>query len=91
MYELVYVVQKMLLLFIEVLSVAMLIRALLSWLPLDEDSKLAIFFYFVTEPMIMPLRMLCDRFGWGRSSPIDLPFLMTSLLLLLLYLVVSML
>ena len=91
MYEFVYVVKSVLLFFIEIVSIAMLIRALLSWFPMDENGKLTTFFYYITEPLIMPMRLIFDRFGWGRSSPMDLPFLVTSLELMLLYLIISML
>ena len=74
-----------------IVSIAMLIRALLSWFPMDENGKLTTFFYYITEPLIMPMRLIFDRFGWGRSSPMDLPFLVTSLELMLLYLIISML
>ena len=90
MYEFVYVVQSIILLFIEVLSGAMLVRAILSWFPLDEGSKLVAFFYYITEPIIMPMRMLFERFGWGRTSPIDLPFLITVVELSLLYMIIAM-
>jgi uncharacterized protein YggT (Ycf19 family) len=91
MYEFVYVVQSVLLIFIEVVSIAMLVRALLSWFALDEDGKLTALFYYITEPLIMPIRLIFDHFGWGRSSPMDLPFLVTSLSLMVLYLFISML
>ena len=90
MYELVYIVKTVILLFVEFLSSSMLVRAILSWFPLDEDNKLVAFFYYVTEPIIMPMRMLFDCFGWGRMSPIDLPFLVTVVELSLLYFIISM-
>ena len=90
MYEFVYVIRTVVLLFTEILSGAMLVRAILSWFPLDEENKLVAFFYYLTEPIIMPMRMLFDRFGWGRTSPIDLPFLVTVFELSFLYLIISM-
>ncbi len=90
MYEFVYVVQSVILLFIELLSTAMLVRAILSWFPLGDDNKLAAFFYFLTEPIIMPTRKLFERFGWGRMSPIDIPFLVTVIELSLLFTILSM-
>ena len=89
MVEFVYVIKAVVLLFIEILSGAMLVRAILSWFPLDEENKLVAFFFYLTEPIIMPMRMLFDRFGWGRMSPIDLPFLVTVFELSFLYLVFS--
>ncbi len=64
-----------------VLELLMLGRALISWLPLPEDSPVENFLYSVTEPVIMPVRSLCERFGWFENLPIDMPFFITFILL----------
>ena len=64
-----------------VLELLMLGRALISWLPLPEDSRVEEFLYSVTEPVIMPVRSLCERFGWFENLPIDMPFFITFILL----------
>lgn len=64
-----------------VLEIAMFIRAVLSWLPGLEDSSFGDLVYAITEPVIIPIRALCDRFGWFRNFPIDIPFMITYLLL----------
>lgn len=91
MYDFVNIVQSVILLLVELLSWALLFRAVLSWFPLGEDNKIAAFFYFVTEPIIMPTRLLFEKFGWGRMSPIDIPFLVTALELSMLYMILSIL
>ncbi len=77
----VYIVAQCLILFLSVLSLGMLGRAILSWFSMGEPTKLGSFLYVLTEPIILPLRALCDRFGWFRGVPFDMPFLMTTLLL----------
>ncbi len=67
---------------LSVLSVALMVRAVLSWLFMGEQTKLGSFLYVVTEPIILPVRALCDRFGWFQGLPFDMPFLITTLLLL---------
>ena len=85
------IVQNVLIVLVDVLFLAMLIRALLSWMPLDEDSKIALFFYSITEPLIIPVRVLCDRFHWFEGSPLDVPYLITSMLLAVLSTLLSIL
>ena len=58
-----------------------MIRAIMSWLPLDEDSHLVSFVMMVTEPVIAPVRMLLDRFDWVQELPIDISFLVAFMLL----------
>lgn len=63
------------------LELLMLARAVISWLPIPEDSPVENFLYAVTEPVIMPVRSLCERFGWFEGLPIDMPFFLTFILL----------
>jgi YggT family protein len=59
----------------------MLIRAVLSWFPIDEENPILRFVRLVTEPLIAPIRALFDRMGWFRNFPIDISFLVAFLLL----------
>ena len=76
-----YILVYCVLLFIDVVSFAMLIRAVLSWFTMGEQTKIGAFLYVVTEPIIMPIRNLCNRFGWFQGLPLDMPFLITVVLL----------
>lgn len=62
-------------------EVCFFLRAILSWLPLSEDNPFIAFTALVTEPIILPIRALFDRFGWFRDFPIDVPFFVAFLLL----------
>ena len=64
-----------------VVSFALLIRAILSWLPIDDDNPLLLALCMVTEPIIHPVRLFLDRFESIRRSPIDISFLVTSCLI----------
>lgn len=83
MYAVFQVIAELVRVIFVVLDLLMLARAILSWLPLDQDSALVNFLYNVTEPLIMPIRALCDRFGWFEDSPLDIPFLITALLIMI--------
>jgi len=80
-YQLVYVVTTTVKCLIGLLQFLMLIRAILSWIPMDEDNKINTFLYAVTEPVIMPVRMIIERFGWFEGLPIDMSFFITFILL----------
>lgn len=77
----VYVIVQCLLIFIDILSVAMFARAILSWFTMGEQTRIGAFLYVVTEPVILPIRALCNRFGWFQGLPIDMPFLITMVVL----------
>ncbi|MEE1116509.1 MAG: YggT family protein [Clostridia bacterium] len=80
MHVVIYVVMQTVIVFLEVLQFAMLIRAIISWLPIGE-GKFADFLYAFTEPVIIPIRMLFDKMGWFQNSPLDISFMVTYLLL----------
>ena len=67
--------------FIDVLQFMMMIRAIMSWIPGFEGTKFSDFVYSVTEWVILPVRNLFDRMGFGNGFMFDLPFLATFILL----------
>lgn len=79
MYELTYFFTRLLVLFFEFISIALFLRAILSWFMQDGENVMMTFLAYVTEPLILPMRRLCDRFGWFQGVPIDMPFLLTAL------------
>ncbi len=79
-----YVLVQCLLLFIDVVTLCMTVRVIMSWLFVENDSKIGRFLFVVTEPLILPVRALCDKFGWFRGMPFDMPFFLSALLIMLL-------
>lgn len=63
------------------LEVCMLIRAILSWLPIKEDNPFLLFITMVTEPIVMPVRALFAKLNWFQDIPIDASFFAAYLLL----------
>ena len=80
--EPIYVLVNFVLIFIEILTFAMLLRAILSWLT-DGSSKFAQFLYVLTEPAIMPVRKLLVKTNWLQNSPIDFSFTITYFVLMI--------
>ncbi|MBR4204042.1 MAG: YggT family protein [Clostridia bacterium] len=81
MYQILYIVGATVRVVVYVLQFLLLARAILSWLPLDEDNPFENFLYAVTEPVIAPVRALIEHFGWFEGLPIDMSFFITFILL----------
>ena len=60
---------------------AMLARALLSWFDPMQEWKITMFLHVLTEPIILPVRALFERMHWLEGFPLDVPFMVTWLLL----------
>lgn len=70
---------------LRLVQLAMLGRALLSWIPdVAEEGLLPTLLYAVTEPFIYPLRVLFHKMGWFADMPLDMPFFFTAILLMML-------
>ena len=59
---------------LSIVQLCFLVRAILSWFPIRQDNPFLLLVTMVTEPVVLPFRALCDRFGWFRNVPIDIPF-----------------
>lgn len=87
----IYVMRQTLLLLLNVVDVAFLLRAILSWFDPERSGRFSAFLFLVTEPLIVPVRALCYKRNWFQSTPLDVPFLITILLLSLLQTIIRIL
>lgn len=69
----IYILQQTVTVFLSVLQLAMLIRAILSWFPME--NFLVDLIYTVTEPILYPFRLLFERLNLFQDFPIDMSFL----------------
>ena len=76
-----YILVKLVHIMLSAVQFCMLLRAILSWLPFDDDSPLVRFTDAVTEPLIYPVRRLLERSETVQMLPIDLSFFITFILL----------
>ena len=81
MQQITYVFANMAYLLIGAIQFLMLIRAILSWLPMLEENNITTFIYQVTEVVIYPVRCLLERSETVASLPMDLSFFVTFILL----------
>ncbi len=54
----------------EVLTMAILVRVILSWFSLGPSNMLANILYRVTEPVLAPLRRIIPRMGMLDFTPL---------------------
>lgn len=87
---LLYVIFKIAYFLVWGLQIAMIARMIVSWIPGAQDSKINDFIYAVTEPMIIPIRRIFERKGWFRRSPLDMPFMVTYFILMIVMLLLGM-
>lgn len=84
-----YVFQALIIGLIDVLLLAMFVRAILSWFDPMQEWRLSGFLTAITEPVIMPIRILCDKMHWFEGMPVDIPFILSWLLLTFVQLLVQ--
>jgi len=78
---LLYLIVRVLILLAGICQLLLFVRAIFSWVP-GIGGKFSDFIYTVTEPILYPVRKLFDLFGANFGmSPIDIPFLVTFILL----------
>jgi YggT family protein len=49
--------------FLYILMIAIVIRALMSWFPIDRNNQFSRILYTVTEPILDPIRRIMPRLG----------------------------
>ncbi len=79
-----FVVGKVVYILLETVQFAMLGRAIVSWLPIDENNKFVLFLTAITEPFILPVRLLLNKLGAFQNSPIDFSFFISYMILVVL-------
>jgi len=56
--------------FLQALSILILIRVLLSWFPIDLRNPIVRLLFEVTEPILAPFRKVIPRIGMFNLSPL---------------------
>ena len=76
----IYVLVQFVLYAINVITIAMCIRAVISWF-YDGDGWFIRLLYFITEPVIMPVRLLLVKMNWLQNTPLDFSYILAYLIL----------
>lgn len=53
---------------LELLELAILVRVILSWIPMSKDNQIIRLIYQITEPILSPIRGLIERSSLGRGG-----------------------
>jgi uncharacterized protein YggT (Ycf19 family) len=72
-------IKSIVILLLTVVQFAMLARAILSWFPIDNGF--VNFLHAITEPFVLPIRLLFERLNWFTGLPIDISFFVSYLLI----------
>ncbi len=79
------IIARIVVLLLRMLEALLVLRAVLSWFPLQPDNPLRRFAYMTTEPVAGPVRTLLYRlFPRLESFPFDLSFLIVFVIIQLL-------
>lgn len=66
---------------LDLLQWLLIFRALASWFPQVQQSRIGELLYSMTEPMIAPFRSLLMRFETFRTMPLDFSSLLAFIVL----------
>ena len=79
--EIILILVRTVELYIAVVVLAMAARMLLPLFLNIEESRIYMFCCVVTEPVIMPVRLVMSKLNIGQDSPIDWSFFATYMIL----------
>ena len=80
MENILYLLARIAMLILGAVNIAMLIRAITSWIPELDGAWLDVV-YMITEPVIAPVRAFFELFPVFKNSPVDFSFLIAFMLL----------
>ena len=89
--EILYVVAGFVDVLLTVMYFAIFACVILSWLPIDEDGPIVSFIYLITDPLILPIRALMERFSFFANSPVDFSSFFAMILMMILQTLVGLL
>lgn len=74
-----YILAKIVQIFLSVISFAMLLRVLLQFFVDIQKNKLYAISVALTEPIVVPFRVLFAKLNIAQNTPLDLPFMVAYL------------
>ncbi len=86
--QIIQIIETTLYIFIQILSYAVLIRCIFSWLPMGRNNGFYKLLYAVTEPILAPVRKMIARSPIGGGMPIDFSPVLTFFIIEAIYTVI---
>ena len=84
-----YIIAKVVSIGLSVLSVVMFLRVILQFFA-SAENKFVLFCYAITEPFIIPIRVIMEKLDIGQNSPIDIPFFIAYIMISVLQMMLPM-
>ena len=78
-----YIIAKCVRIALDLISISMMIRAFMPLLVDVEENGLYMMTLVITEPIVAPIRYFLGKLGIGTNTPIDMGFMATYLVLIL--------
>ena len=82
-----FILAKAVAIYLTLASYAMLARVIVQFFVVPEESRLFAILLFLTEPVVVPFRLLFAKLNIAQGVPIDVPFMAAYLALTLAQLV----
>lgn len=76
-----FLIYKSFEMFIRIIDFIILIRVLLSWIPINRDNTIVRIVYGVSEPFLQPIRKLLNKSPLGSGMMLDFSPIILLLLL----------
>lgn len=64
-----------------IIEIAILARVVISWLPVNKDSRIIQFLYTITEPILAPIRSMIEKSAFGKNMMFDISPIVAFLLI----------
>lgn len=64
-----------------IIEIAILARVIISWIPVNRDSRIIQYLYTITEPILGPIRSLIEKSAFGRNMMFDISPIVAFLLI----------
>lgn len=74
---------------LQIIEYAILIRVIVSWLPIPKDNQFIRILYQITDPVLLPIRNMIEKTNWGKNMMLDFSPLIALLVIMLLIRVIS--
>ncbi len=81
MTQILYLIVRAVNFLVTALQIMMILRAVSSWLPFDEENVFINFIYTATEPLVAPVRNIMNKSKYFASSMFDFSFIVSYILL----------
>ncbi|MDP4179943.1 MAG: YggT family protein [Bacillota bacterium] len=67
-----YVLGLAIVIVLQIIKYAVILRALLSFLPIQKENQFINILRQVTEPVLVPIKTVIERTAWGKNAMFDI-------------------